>query len=287
MEYFHDLDAVAEEEMIPLAYSGHALLNVDDIPAEYLPGIEHSSYGEKPGANYRLVSHYAQGLDGQFLDIKLADGKEKGLTVKTLGKQGAKIVLATVAVADMLGWSLEDIETAVAAINAVPGRMQILPGKHQSMLIDDTYNASPVAVRAALDVLYDAESEQRIAILGSMNELGATSEDEHHAIGEYCDPEKLSLVVTIGSEAKKGIAPAAKQKGCEVKSFLSPYAAGEFVAEKLKKGTVVLAKGSQNGVFAEEALKQLLEDPGDAARLVRQSDAWLRRKRQQFPEVSD
>jgi UDP-N-acetylmuramoyl-tripeptide--D-alanyl-D-alanine ligase len=285
MEYFHTLDAVAEEELVPLSYSKRTLLNVDDIPAQYLPGIEHTSYGEKPGANYRLVSHYAQDLDGQFLDIKLADGKEFGLPVKTLGKQGAKIVLATVAIADMLGWNEEEITAGVAAINAVPGRMQILPGKHDSVLIDDTYNASPVAVRAALDVLYDSEAKQRVAILGDMNELGDSSEAEHRAIGEYCDPEKLSLVVTIGSEAKKCIASAAQDKGCTVKSFLSPYDAGKFVAEKLHKDTVVLAKGSQNGVFAEEALKQLLADPSDAAKLVRQSDSWLRRKRQQFPEA--
>jgi UDP-N-acetylmuramoyl-tripeptide--D-alanyl-D-alanine ligase len=284
MEYFHTLDAVAEEEMTPLQYSKRALLNVDDIAAQYLPGVEHVSYGEKPGANYRLVSQYAQGLDGQFLDIRLADGKELSLTVKTLGKQGAKIILATVAIADMLGWSKEDIVGGVDAINAVPGRMQILPGKHDSVLIDDTYNASPVAVRAALDVLYESETKQRIAILGSMNELGATSEEEHRAVGAYCDPDKLSLVVTIGSEAKKGIAPVAHEKGCEVKSFLNPYDAGKFVAEKLHKNTVVLAKGSQNSVFAEEALKQLLADPSDAAKLVRQSDSWLRKKRQQFPE---
>ncbi|HSX05147.1 MAG TPA: hypothetical protein VLF69_01640, partial [Candidatus Saccharimonadales bacterium] len=62
-----------------------------------------------------------------------------------------------------------------------------------------------------------------------------------------------------------------------------PYDAGKYVSGKLKKGAVVLGKGSQNRVFVEEALKQLLEHPGDAEKLVRQSAYWLARKARQFP----
>jgi hypothetical protein len=64
---------------------------------------------------------------------------------------------------------------------------------------------------------------------------------------------------------------------------MSPYDAGAYVSGKLQKGAVVLAKGSQNGIFAEEALKPLLADPGDEAKLVRQSPYWLSRKAKQFP----
>src|SRR5260221_9448082 len=102
-----------------------------------------------------------------------------------------------------------------------------------------------------------------------MNELGAESASAHQAAGSYCDPQKLDLVVTVGEEAQKYLAPAAQQVGCQVESFATPYQAGEFVASKLKPKTVVLAKGSQNGVFTEEAVKILLNDPADSARLVR------------------
>jgi UDP-N-acetylmuramoyl-tripeptide--D-alanyl-D-alanine ligase len=161
--------------------------------------------------------------------------------------------------------------------------MQILPGIKDSVVIDDTYNASPLAVKAALDVLYAAKAKQRIAILGSMNELGAYSRQAHDEVGDYCDARKLDLVVTIGHDAKRWLAPAARRQGCTVQSFMNPHEAGAYVSGKLRKGGVVLAKGSQNGVFAEEALKPLLADPTDQAKLVRQSPAWLTKKSQRFP----
>ena len=68
---------------------------------------------------------------------------------------------------------------------------------------------------------------------------------------------------------------------------MNPYDAGVYVAHKLERGAVVLAKGSQNGVFAEEALKFLLAEPADAARLVRQSPSWLSRKARQFGPVPE
>ena len=104
----------------------------------------------------------------------------------------------------------------------------------------------------------------------------------HQAVGEYCDPAKLDLVVTIGNDAKELLAPFARASGCTVHSFKSPYDAGDFVKEQLKKGAAILAKGSQNGVFAEEALKPLLAKPADSAKLVRQSKSWLQNKADQI-----
>jgi UDP-N-acetylmuramoyl-tripeptide--D-alanyl-D-alanine ligase len=164
--------------------------------------------------------------------------------------------------------------------------MRTLPGVSSTTLIDDTYNSSPSAVKAALEVLYQTQAGQRICILGDMNELGEQSPAEHRAVGEYCDPKKLDLVVTIGAESQKSLAPAAEKNGCEVKSFDSPYEAGDYVKQHLRQGAVILAKGSQNRIFAEEALKKLLRDPADAGQLVRQSPYWLKVKNQQFPDAS-
>jgi UDP-N-acetylmuramyl pentapeptide synthase len=108
-----------------------------------------------------------------------------------------------------------------------------------------------------------------------MNELGEVSPSAHAQVGTYCDPKKLDLVVTLGQDAKDHLAPAAKEGGCEVHSYLDAKEAGNFVKSKLKNHAIVLAKGSQNGVFAEESLKPLLENKDDEARLVRQSPYWL------------
>jgi UDP-N-acetylmuramoyl-tripeptide--D-alanyl-D-alanine ligase len=200
-----------------------------------------------------------------------------------LGEHGVKVALSAVAVADMLGMDTAEIIDAAQRLTPFSGRMQILEGKQHSMIIDDTYNSSPLAVKAALDVLYRAKASKRIALLGSMNEMGDSSEAAHQEVGGYCDPAKLDVVATVGAEANQYLAPAAIKRGCAVVTFTSPYDAGEWAAKQLQPGAVVLAKGSQNGVFVEEAVKLLLADPSDVAKLVRQSRFWTTRKRQQFP----
>ena len=281
MEYFQTLDAVAAEELVPLAWSAQALLNIDDIAPKYLPKSAFAGYGFGP-ADYHITGRTMPSLNGQTLDLTLAGGQTVTVKSPMLGEQGAKITLAAVAVANMLEMSITAIKAAVATIKPTPGRMQLLAGIQGSLLIDDTYNSSPVAVRAALDVLYAAEAPQRIAIMGSMNEMGASSPAMHRQVGAYCDPSKLDLVITVGADAAESLAPAAQERGCCVVSFANPLLAGRYAAEHLKEGAIVLAKGSQNGVFAEEALVPLLARAGDRARLVRQSPAWLRRKAQQL-----
>jgi UDP-N-acetylmuramoyl-tripeptide--D-alanyl-D-alanine ligase len=165
--------------------------------------------------------------------------------------------------------------------------MNVLRGMEGSTIIDDTYNASPLAAKSALATLYAIDAPQRIAILGSMNELGSTSAASHASVGSFCDPTKLEWVVTIGDEAATHLAPAAEKQGCQVRTFKTPYQAGGFVHSVLRDGAVVLAKGSQNGVFAEEAVKELLHSTEDVDQLVRQSEYWLKVKEEQFSAFSD
>ncbi|MDP2947649.1 MAG: cyanophycin synthetase, partial [Nanoarchaeota archaeon] len=146
---------------------------------------------------------------------------------------------------------------------------------------DDTYNASPNAIKIALDTLYNFESPQKIAILGMMNELGDLSEEEHKKIGKYCNPKFLDLVVTVGKDANLFLAPAAKQNSCQVYEAKNSLDAGNFVKNKIKEGAVILAKGSQNGVFTEEALKPLLDSKSDFSKLVRQDKYWMEIKKKQ------
>jgi UDP-N-acetylmuramoyl-tripeptide--D-alanyl-D-alanine ligase len=284
MEFFGNLEAVAKEELAPFYFSKQALLNLDDIDAKYLPDGKYASYGEEQDAQYKLVESAQHGLQSQQLKINLNDKTDLSVSTPLLGKTGAKIVLAATAVADMLGWTAEYIKSGTDEIQPVAGRMRVLQGVSDTQLIDDTYNSSPSAAIAALDVLYQTQTAQRICIFGSMNELGELSPEAHKAVGAYCDPDKLDLVVTIGAEAQKYLIPAAQAKGCQVKAFMNPYEAGAYVRQSLKSGAVVLAKGSQNKVFAEEALKTLLRNPADAKLLVRQSPYWLKIKKQQFPQ---
>lgn len=284
MERFGSLDAVAEEELTVFDYTRLVLVNGDDTPGKYVAGRVFEEYSTLTNAAH---NHYAkpssQSLSGQTLHVETPTGKYTA-KVQYVGEQGARIALAAAAVAQMLGMAEADIIAGLAAVEPFAGRMRVLPGIKGSTIIDDSYNATPIPVNAGLDVLYAAKAPQRIAILGSMNELGDYAKEAHEIVGAHCDPHKLDMVVTIGADARRWLAPTANAAGCQVHSFKSPYDAGDFVRKHLKEGAVILAEGSQNGVFAEEAVKKLLAHPRDAAKLVRQSGYWLKVKAKQFSD---
>lgn len=279
MEFFDSVDDVAREELSVAEFSKKVVVNTDDVSSKYLKEINNLlTYGLNK-ADYRAETSpkkTKQMLKLDHGDLKI--NKE----INLVGAQGAKVALAAVAVANELDLTQANILNGLGKLKPFAGRMNILSGINGSTIIDDTYNASPAAVMAALDAMYSMKAPQKIAILGNMNELGAHSKKAHTQIGEYCDPKHLDLVVTIGPDANEYIASAARAKSCKVKSFDSPYAVGDFVKENLERGALILAKGSQNKVFAEESLKVLLKNPEDAQKLVRQSKAWLDIKNSQF-----
>lgn len=291
MEFFKNMDAVAREELSVAGFSELTVVNRDDIDESYARFAATNTidtYGLREPAEYRVALDNPSLLEGRMGKFISPEWGEVPITLQLVGDQGAKAAAAAAAVGTKLGLTPQQVAIGISKLQPVPGRMQILPGLDKTMLIDDTYNSSPLAVSAALQVLYTTEASQRIVILGSMNELGDMSSQAHHQVGELCDSTKLAWVVTIGQEAKQYLAPAATKKGCQVRSFLSPYEAGAFVHSVLQPGTVVLAKGSQNGVFAEEALKVLLHDADDESRLVRQSPYWMAIKEKQFsPTVAE
>lgn len=285
MEFFENLEAVAKEELGVATFSQLTVINRDDIDqnyAKYADTHQIDTYGLQEGAEYQIVLEPSNPLDGRIGQLIAPEWGKLPVNLQVIGEQGAKAATAAAVVGAKLGLTSQEVAVGLSKVVPVKGRMNILRGLEDSVLIDDTYNASPLAVKAALDTLYAIDVPQRIAILGSMNELGASSAQAHEQVGKLCDPAKLDWVVTIGDEAEKFLAPAATGNGCQVRSFSSPYQAGGFVHSVLKPGAVILAKGSQNGVFAEEALKVLLHVTEEEASLVRQSEFWLKRKSEQF-----
>lgn len=214
-------------------------------------------------------------------------GEESEVKTQLVGRHSLSALLAAAAVAHELGMDTSIVIKALTTITAVRGRMNLLPGVHESILIDDTYNAaSPVGVFAALDTLAEMKGH-KIAVLGNMNELGAKSEDAHREVGAAA-AKVADVLVVIGPDAEKYLAPAAIEAGMDrshVKVFHTPYEAGHYLKKKVTKGDVVLVKGSQNKVFAEEVSRILLDPklkPADV--LVRQSDFWKRKKKRAFAQ---
>lgn len=161
---------------------------------------------------------------------------------------------AAAAVCDYLGINLVDFSQAVEKVRFPQHRMQLFNGVKKSYVIDDTYNASPIAVQAAANAL-DAFSQavkkifrpgRKIAVLGDMKELGDFQISAHQEIGNLVG-EKVDILITVG-EAAKFIADAAgnHMKKENIFSFSSSEEAKGKVKEIIEEGDVILVKGSHS-----------------------------------------
>ena len=290
MEFFKTLDAVAAEELSAANFSKSALINRDDIDGKYAADITNpniNTYGTNDIAEYRFdISDYTleNGFKGVFIAPEFTEAFET--TLHLMGEHSIRAAVAAGAVGVKLGMTTAEISKGMMNIRAVNGRMNVLRGMKDSIIIDDTYNSSPLAVASALRALYQLNVSQKMVVLGSMNELGNTSAAEHEALAQWLDPLQLSHVVTVGEEAAKYLAPVAKARGCQVVSFRGPLEAGAFVHKYLEDNAAVLFKGSQGGIYLEEGVKMILHATEEESKLVRQSPAWMAKKQKFFDSIT-
>ncbi len=192
------------------------------------------------------------------------------------------IVLGAIAVGIAFQMNLVEIGEALHEYIPPPGRMHYIPGIKNTLLIDDSYNSSPVALKKAIEFLASYPTKRRIAVLGNMNELGVDSDFYHESAGHFVAEHSIEYLVTVGVEARK-LARAAVESGMNadcVTSFDYVKDASRFLQGLMQEKDVVLFKGSQNGVFLEEAVKEVMLEPLRAKELlVRQSDEWMKKKK--------
>jgi UDP-N-acetylmuramoyl-tripeptide--D-alanyl-D-alanine ligase len=288
MEFFKTMDAVAEEELMAANFSQLAIINRDDIDGEYTKFLKNgnlNTYGTTGVAEYKFETQNFTPEHGYEGAVITPEYESIPATIKVVGEHSLRPVMGAVAVAVKMGMTPEQITAGLKLIRSVPGRMNVLKGQNKTIIIDDSYNSSPVAASSALQALYGLQVPQRIAVLGDMNELGTLSAEEHEKIGNMCDPNLLSWVVTIGSESEKYLAPAAKLRGCQVRSFKTAIDAGAFVHSVMEENAAILVKGSQGGIYAEETVK-IISNMDEGAELVRQSPQWLQTKANFFSKFS-
>ncbi len=287
MEFFETLDNVAKEELGVSDYSNYTFINSDDVSsayADFATNPNFTTYGVSEMAEYRLEIEDFNANDGYSCTVYAPVFPQPfSVSVKLLGEHSLRPVAGAIGIAGALGMTPDEIAKGVAAIRAVPGRMNMLAGLDNTVVIDDSYNSSPAAAVAALRTLYTAfaGAPQRIALLGDMRELGKSSQAEHEALAMACDPSLLAWVVTVGPETEKYLAPVAKQRGCQVKSFRNAIKAAEFVRSVTEPGAAILVKGSQNTIYLEEAVKNLCL-MSEGVNLVRQSPEWMAKKQAFF-----
>jgi len=225
---------------------------------------------------------FMQGEDFARLSATIVAGSERADIVLTncISETILSSVLAACAVARFYGVALADaIHALEKRIEPVHGRLNPIPGIRGSLIIDDSYNAAPASVLAALDVLTafaPGETHDRhIAVLGDMAELGAMAESEHRAIGRRV-AEVADLFLAVGPNMKIAADEAivaGMNRDC-VEWFKDSVEAGRYLDMHVQGGDIVLIKGSQS-MRMEKAVKDIMANPLHAADiLVRQEKRW-------------
>ena len=167
--------------------------------------------------------------------------------------------LAALVVADVLHINIIEAVNDIADVVTSPGRMRLLEGKNDVLVIDDTYNASPKAMKAAIETLGSAPAQRRVAVLGDMRELGKRSQKEHQKVARYVKENDVHTIFYVGKEMHNAfIISKEEQKECY--HFNESSEAISKVTSYVEQGDIVLVKGSR-GIHMEKVVRAIVQDP--------------------------
>jgi len=201
LEGFGSVEGVAKakgEIFSGLFPEGFAVINADDVHANIWYELTEKRHKITFGMD--VESDVSCKLQRAILGTELQVVTPKGslnFTLKLLGKHNVMNALAAIAAAVVADVSLKDISKGLSKVSPVPGRLQTKPGLNGSRIIDDTYNANPNSLNAALDVLIQFEGK-RILALGDMGELGEDTQKLHNQAGEQARLKGVDRLYGIG-----------------------------------------------------------------------------------------
>jgi len=257
MESFGDLDgiAVAKGEIYEfLQPHGTAVVNVDDVYAPYwlskLKTQNIVTFGLEYAADitcaYIIEEHHRFKIE-LVTDLGMTE-----VVLSLLGKHNVMNALAATAAARALGIALEDIKQGLETYQPVTKRMQLKQGQKGARIIDDSYNANPVAMQYAMDVLAK-QAGKKIMVIGDMLELGVLAEEKHKLLGQQAKAAGVDVLLGFGNLTQLSI----EEFGTNAKFFSDK---AELIAElstMLDADTIVLVKGSR-GMRLEEVVNAIL-----------------------------
>lgn len=285
VEAYASAEAVREEEFAPayaLPEDAPLIISAEDHHAIRLASqlsVKLVAFGTSDDADVRIkdVKHCMKAGIPCGMEAKVLVGKEEH-TIRAnnaLGRSQIYAPAAALALALSLGLSARQALKGLAKYEPPAGRARILLGIHDSIIIDDSYNASPAAVEEVLRSLPELPGKRRVAVLGDMLELGRYSKDEHERIGTLA-AEHADIVVAVGTRASAIADAAERARKGEVLRFDTSKEAAKTLPELIQEGDIVLVKGSQ-GIRTERIVEALLRNPEDMPKLVRQEREWKKR----------
>lgn len=234
------------ELFLRLPAGGWAVANADDANVAALPvaaEVDRITFGMY-GGDVRGVAAVNRGTEGQLITMETPSGR---LTVnlRAFGRHNVSNALAATAAALAIGVSLDTIAAGLEAFTPYDRRFS-LEELHGVVLVDDSYNANPASMRAALETLAELCSGRRIAVLGDMLELGDQSDAAHREIGALC-AETVHCLYLLGEQAGL-IGEGAAAAGMPAAAISVADSADEIMEElkkSLKPGDCILVKGSR------------------------------------------
>lgn len=256
VEFFSGPEALVKEKLRiieGLSTTGFAILNYDDEVVFQMKEKTRAhvmTYGFGNGSTIQISN----------LENRMGDGGPEGINFQlhyegkiipvqlqnSFGKAQAYAAAAAAAVGIAFGLNLVKISEALNFYEAPARRGKLLRGIKHTWLIDDSYNASPLSMEAAIHTIETLKAKRKIAVLGDMLEIGKYTIEAHEGIGQLI-PGRFDILVTVGSRAKF-IADAAIQAGMTRKSVYSFDIADEAALEVqkfMKQGDLILIKASR------------------------------------------
>ena len=240
LEGFKSLEGVAQskgEIFTGLKEGGVAVVNKDDDFAQYWLWLNKNrqtmTFGHDGDTSVRI-------LDTRPLLLKCQKELVK-IDFNLLGEHNLMNAAAAAATALAAGISLDSIVAGLESMKAVPGRLCPVESASGALLIDDSYNANPQSMKAAVDVLAQ-QYGRKIFVMGDMAELGHQSSELHAEVGEYAQEQRIDLLFALGAQADSSI-EGFGEKGT---AFTDMDALIQQLKNMVQKNDSVLVKGSRS-----------------------------------------
>ena len=234
--------ALAKGEIFEgLATDGTAVINADDVFAPLWLGLAGQrkvmTFGLKNKAD--VTAQYQLHASASDIEITTPQGAVK-VSLPTPGLHNVMNALAATTAALVMGASLQAIATGLENYAGVKGRLQQKLGLNGALVVDDTYNANPMSMKVAVDVLMAMPGE-KVLVLGDMGELGDNAAEMHAEIGNYAKASGLKSLFVLGAMSVE----AAKAFGAGARHYATPQDLVADLLKQMKQGTNVLVKGSR------------------------------------------
>ena len=258
-----------------LKEDGKAILNHDDPSLSKINKDNIVSVGiDNEKSEYR-AENIKLSLSGTDYRI-CKTGYKLSIKSKLLGNQMIYSQMFALSLADLMQMPLVEASKSLEKMTPLPGRMSVIEGKNNTVILDDTYNSNPASAKMAVSFLNNIDYPYRkVAIFGNMNELGQHEKASHLELAGFLKG-KCDLAVFVGKNA--GI----MQETYGMKDSFAFATRNDLAVdlEKIvKKDDLILVKASQNNNFLEEIVKKLMKNPKDAGKmLVRQGSEWRGKK---------